>query len=66
MAEKTMPDEQTIIAEILRRRSLNEPGIPSDQVKKFKAKLGEEIGRSGSLNREYVDQLLRQLRNGKL
>jgi len=29
----------------------------------FKAKLGEEIQRTGSLRQEYVDELLRQLKH---
>jgi hypothetical protein len=66
MNEKIVVNEQAIIEEALRRRRLNEPGIPSEQVKKFKAMLGAEIERTGTLTQEYVDQLLHQLKNGEL
>jgi hypothetical protein len=66
MSEKTVPDEKSIIEEILRRRRLNEPTIPSETFKKFKAKLGAEIERTGTLTREFVDQLLQQLDDGDL
>jgi len=66
MAEKTIPNEKAIIAEAMRRRGLNEPLIPSDQFKRFKALLGAEIARTGKLSREYVDELLKQLKSGEL
>ena len=66
MSEKTIPNEEAIIAEALRRRRLNEPTIPSEQMMKFKAMLGREIERTGNLSQEYVDQLLRQLQHGEL
>jgi hypothetical protein len=60
MAEKTIRNEKEIIEEALRRRRLNEPGIPSEKMQKFKALLGEEIERTGKLTQEYVDRLLQQ------
>ena len=66
MVEKTLPNEQTIIAEILRRRGAATKKVSSEKMKIFKAKLGEEIQRTGSLRQEFVDELLRQLKNGEL
>ena len=66
MADKTIPNEEVIIDEILSRKTVREERIPSEKMKLFKAKLGEEIQRIGSLPQGFVDQLLRQLRNGKL
>jgi hypothetical protein len=66
MGEKTIPNEKTIIDEILRRKRVREKRIPSAKMKIFKAKLGDEIHRTGSLRQESVDQLLRQLKNGEL
>ena len=66
MPEKTVSDEQAIIEKILHRRSLNEPRISAEKMKQFKTKLGEEIQRNGALSKEYVDQLLQQMRNGEL
>ena len=66
MAEKTIPNERAIIDEILHRKTVREERIPAEKMKLFKAKLGEEIQRSGSLRQEFVDQLLRQLKSGEL
>lgn len=66
MNEKTVLNEQAIIEEALRRRRLNEPAISSEKMKKFKALLGQEIERSGIIDRESVDQLLKRLKNGDL
>jgi hypothetical protein len=66
MAEKTIPNEKVIIDEILRRRGSRHKRIPAEKMKIFKAKLGDEIQRAGSLRREFVDELLRQLKNGEL
>ncbi len=66
MAEKTVPNEKAIIDEILRRKGSQQKRIPSEKMSIFKAKLGDEIQRTGGLRREFVDELLRQLKNGKL
>lgn len=66
MAEKTIPNEKAIIDEILKRKGTHEKRIPAEKMQIFKAKLGEEIDRSGNLRREFVDELLRQLKNGEL
>jgi len=66
MAEKTVHNEKAIIDEILRRKTVREERIPSEKMSLFKAKLGEEIQKSGSLRQEFVDQLLRQLKSGEL
>jgi hypothetical protein len=61
MVEKTIPGEQAFIEEILRRRGSDQRRIPLAEMKILKVKLGEEIERAGSLSREFVDDLLRQL-----
>jgi hypothetical protein len=66
MAEKTIPNEKAFIDEILRRKGARRPRIPAEKMKIFKARLGEEIERSGSLRQDFVDNLLRQLKNGEL
>jgi hypothetical protein len=66
MAEKTIQNEQAIIDEILRRKGSPQKRIPSEKMCIFKTKLGEEIQRTGTLRREFVDELLRQLKNGEL
>jgi hypothetical protein len=64
MAEKTIPNEQAIIDEILRRRarSTKQDRISSAKMKVFKAKLGAEIKKTGDLQPEFVDELLRAVR----
>jgi GTP1/Obg family GTP-binding protein len=66
MPEKKLPNEQAIIDEILRRKGRHEKRIPSEKMKAFKAKLGEEIERTGNLRQDFVDDLLRRLKNGEL
>lgn len=66
MAEKTIPNEEAIIAEILRRTGSERERIPSAKMKILKARLGEEIGRTGTLRQEFVDDLLRRLKGGVL
>ena len=66
MSEKTIPNEEAIIAEALRRRKLNEPGIPAEKMRIFRKLLGAEIERTGTLSREFADQLLQKLKNGEL
>ena len=62
MAEKTIPNEKAIIEQILSRKGSETKRIPSAKMQIFKAKLGEEIARTGELRREFVDDLLRQLK----
>ena len=45
------------IDEILRRKGAQEKLIPSAKMKLFKAKLGDEIQRTGGLRQEFVDEL---------
>jgi hypothetical protein len=66
MTEKTIPNEQAIIAEILRRKGSPAKGIPSEKMQIFKARLGAEIKRTGSLREGFVDDLLQKLKNGEL
>jgi hypothetical protein len=66
MAEKAIPNEKAIIDEILCRQGAQRRRISSEKMAIFKAKLGDEIQRAGSLRQEFVDDLLRELRNGEL
>lgn len=66
MTEKTIRGEKAIIDGILRRKGPQQKRIPSAKMKIFKAKLGEEIERTGSLRQDFVDDLLRKLKNGAL
>jgi GTP1/Obg family GTP-binding protein len=66
MPEKQIPNEEAIIDEILRRKGRHEKRIPSEKMKAFKAKLGEEIERTGVLRQEFVDDLLQRLKDGEL
>ena len=66
MAEKTIPNEETIIREILRSKGTPQKRIPSEKMKIFKTKIGADIERTGTLGQEFVDDLLRQLKNGEL
>ena len=65
MAEKTIPNEKAIIDDILRRKGAQQQRIPSEKMQIFKAKLGDEIRHTGGLRQEFVDELLRQLKNGE-
>jgi hypothetical protein len=62
LTEKATQDEKAIIEKILQRRDVKQPRISADRMKIFKAKLGEEIQRSGELSQEYVNALMEQLK----
>jgi hypothetical protein len=66
MKENATLDDKALIADVLRRMTARKPGIPAEKVKKFIAKIGSEIGRSGRITEAQVAQLLRQLKNGEL
>jgi hypothetical protein len=66
MTEKATLDEKMIVERILQRRHLKQLRIPAPRMQAFKEKLGEEIERTGKLTQAYVDQLLKQLKNGEL
>ena len=66
MPEKTIPNEKTLIEEVLRRKGSQTRRIPSEKMGIFKAKLGDEIQRTGTLRQEFVDELLQKLKNGEL
>ena len=66
MAERTIPNEKAIIDDILRRKGEHGQRIPAEKMQLFKARLGAEIRRTGGLRQEFVDELLRQLKNGEL
>ena len=61
---KTTLDDNAMIEKLLTRMRAREPGIPAEKVKGLLANIGKEIERTGSVSKDYVDQLLRQLKNG--
>lgn len=67
MTDNISPDEKTIIDETLRRiRSSNRQPLSSQKVKQFLQIIGDELKRTGQLNKDYVDRLVEQLRAGEL
>jgi hypothetical protein len=64
MKPDTMLDDKAMIEKVLARMKDRKPGISAKEVKGLLANIGEEIERTGSLTKEYVDKLLRQLNNG--
>lgn len=66
MADKTVPNEKAMIDAILHRKTVRDKRIPAEQMQLFKAKVGDEIQRSGRLRQEFVDRLLQQLKSGEL
>ena len=66
MNEETTYDEKAVIARALEAMRAKEPTVPRASVKKFLAKIGEEIQRTGELRKEVVDRLLQQLHNGEI
>ena len=59
-------NDRAIIEEAIRRRNAGGPTIPEADVRKFLAKIGEEIQRAGELSKEVGDRLLAQLHAGEL
>jgi hypothetical protein len=64
MVQKITLDDKAIIAEALQRMESDEATIPAENVRKFMAKIGEEIQRTGELRKEVLDGLLQQLHDG--
>ena len=66
MTNDVFPDEKTIISEALQRlRSSDRHRIPSAKVKLFLQMVGDELKRTGELNRDYVDRLVQQIKSGE-
>ena len=59
-------NDKAIIEEALRTMRSKEPTFPAAKVKRFLAKIGEEIERTGELRNEVVDGLLQQLHAGEI
>jgi hypothetical protein len=66
MKQNTLLDDKAMIEKLLARMRDRKPGIPAEKVKALLADIGKEIERTGSLSKDYVDQLLRQVNNGDL
>jgi hypothetical protein len=61
MSEKIPANEDAIIKRALQAMREKGPTVPATEVRKFLAKVGEEIERTGKLSEESVDALLQQL-----
>ena len=60
-------DQQAIRAHLERKRlGVKQRTYSSEQFQRFKAKIGEEIERTGALTEEFVDELKKNLRSGEL
>jgi hypothetical protein len=64
MSENAIVDDRLIVETALRRMRAKVPGIPSEKVRTFLAKIGEEYERSGSVRQEFMDELLQKLKDG--
>ena len=65
MPDELSADDQALIERALKSiRSPNRHTVPSDKVKLLLVMLGDEIKRTGSLKREYVDQIVSQIKSG--
>jgi hypothetical protein len=67
MPEDLSPDDRAIIEKALQSmRSKDRHSVPSHKVKLFLQMVGDELKRTGSLKKEYVDGLVRQVKSGEL
>ena len=67
MSENISPVDQAIIEKALQSmRSKDRRAVPSHKVKLFLQMIGDELNRTGTLKKEYVDGLVQQLKSGEL
>jgi hypothetical protein len=66
MNENATIDDQAIVETALQRMRAKMPGIPSEKVRIFMAKIGQEFERSGSIRQEFMDDLLQKLKHEAL
>jgi hypothetical protein len=67
MPDDLSADDQALIERALKSmRSPNRRTVPSQKVKLFLQMVGDELKRTGQLKREYVDQILNQIKSGAL
>jgi replication fork clamp-binding protein CrfC len=67
MTEDISPDEKTILDETLQRlRNQDRHPVPSYKVKQFLQIIGDELQRTGELKKQFVDQVVQQLKSGEL
>ena len=67
MSDNLSSDDKAMIERAL--KSMQDPNrriIPAEKVKLFLVMAGDELKRTGSLKRAYVDQLLENLKSGAL
>ena len=64
------PEEEAWIEEakrrMKRRKLLDEPGIPAEKFKIFRRLLFQRIKETGTLDRQYAEDLLQKLQRGEL
>jgi hypothetical protein len=67
MPNEFSPEEQALIDEILKHmKSKDRRLIPSHRVKPFLQAFGDEWKRTGEVKKEFVDQLVAQVKSGEL
>ncbi len=67
MPENINADDQAIIEKALQSiRSKDRHSVPSHKVKLFFQMIGDELDRTGSLKKEYVDGLIQRLKSEEL
>ena len=67
MKDDFSADDQSLIERALKSmRSPNRHIVPSAKVKLFLQIVGDELKRTGNLKKEYVDQVVRQIKSGAL
>jgi hypothetical protein len=67
MPDELSGDDQSLIERALKNlRKPNRRTVPAEKVKLFLLMIGDELKRTGSLKKEYVDQVVDQIKSGAL
>jgi hypothetical protein len=67
MPDDLSADDEALIERALKSmRSPNRGKVPSHKVKLVLLMVGDELKRNGQLRREYVDQVVTQIKSGAL
>jgi hypothetical protein len=67
MPDELSADDKALIERALKNiRTPNRRIVPAQKVKLFLQMVGDELKRTGHLKKDYVDQLVNQLKSGAL
>ena len=67
MSNHVSPNDQAIIDKALQSmRSADRHSVPAQKVKLFLQMVGDELKRAGSLQKEFVDRLVQQVKSGEV